>query len=385
LAGTRARRERSADRIRALAADMDERAFVDFLVDQRLLLLAGTRLAELAPKALSEDFHRRLAGALTGARMGGMLFASAGRHLTTALEQEGIPAVELKGAALAADLYGDEALRSYADIDVLVSAQMLDRAVAVARRLGWDEPGAARDGLPTLHRWLNHPEGKLPVLELHWRVHWYESRFAAAALARSRAVDGVRRLEPIDQLAALLLFYARDGFTGLRLAADVGAWWDRYGGAATPAALVRLARAHPELAEAWRTALVAVGPIAGLPASALPASTRPRGRRAALAWRLRNWDQRGDVDQIWANVTLVDGLLTPPSDLGAFLRRHVLTRAPFLREAYGVSPDDRWRIAGLGSWHAVKTCARYAAALWALRRGRRWSPLPPWAAYPRRS
>jgi hypothetical protein len=121
-----------------------------------------------------------------------------------------------------------------------------------------------------------------------------------------------------------------------------------------------------------------------LPVSALTASMRPRGRRAALAWRLRNWDQRGDVDQIRANVTLVDGLLTPPSDVGAFVRRHVLTRAPFLVEAYGVSPDDRWGVARLGAWHAMKTCARYAVALWSLRRGRHWSPLPAWAAYPRR-
>jgi hypothetical protein len=197
-------------------------------------------------------------------------------------------------------------------------------------------------------------------------------------------VDGRRRLEPVDDLAALLLFYTRDGFTGLRLAADIGAWWDRYGDAATPAGLARLASAHPELAEAWRAALVAVGPVAGLPAGALAAAWPPQGRRAALAWRLGNWDQRGDVDQIRANVTLVDGLLTPPSDLGAFVRRHVLTRTAFLIEAYDVMPDDRWRVARLGAWHAMKTCARYAVALWGLRRGRHWSPLPAWVAYPRR-
>jgi hypothetical protein len=53
--------------------------------------------------------------------------------------------------------------------------------------------------------------------------------FSAAVLERSLLVDGMRRLEPVEQLAALLLFYARDGFLGLRFVADIAAWWDRHG------------------------------------------------------------------------------------------------------------------------------------------------------------
>jgi hypothetical protein len=378
LAGTGTRRERARARIAELAERIDEDAFAAFLADQRMLLLAGTRLAEVAPHALSEEFKDRLAEALTTARAGGMLFATAGRHLTQALEREGIPAVELKGAALAAELHGDEALRAYADIDVLVPAEALDHAVLIACRLGWNEPlGATGNGLPTLHRWLNQPEGALPVVELHWRVHWYETRFARAMLARSRLVDGARRLEPVDQLAALLLFYARDGFTGLRLAADVAAWWDLHGDGHVADRLESLIAQHPQLAEAWRAALVAVSPLAGLPASALPTFLRPRGRRAVLAWRLRNWDLRGATDQIRANVTLVDGLLAPRDDLGAFAHRHVFPSLPFLSDAYGVVPDSRVRVAGWRSWHAAKMAGRYGLAAWGLRSGRCWSPLPP--------
>jgi hypothetical protein len=377
LGATRTRRERAGARIAELADRIDEDAFVAFLIDQRMVLLAGTRLAELAPHALSDAFKGHLAEALAAARAGGMLFATAGRHLTQALESEGIPAVELKGAALAAELHGDEALRAYADIDVLVPAEALERAVGIACRLGWSEPrGATGDGLPTLHRWLYEPDGRLPVVELHWRVHWYETRFAPAMLARSRLVDGTRRLEPVDQLAALLLFYARDGFTGLRLPADVAAWWDLHGDDEVADRLESLIAQHPELGEAWRAALVAVSPLAGLPASAVPSSLRPRGRRAALAWRLRNWDLGGTTDQIRANVTLVDGLLAPPDDLRAFADRHVLASLPFLVEAYGVAPDSRVRVAGWRAWHAAKMAGRYGLALWGLRSGRCWSPLP---------
>jgi hypothetical protein len=377
LAGTRARRVGASARIAQLAAVVDEMDFAGFLVDQRMLLLAGTRLFEVAPTALSDDFRRRLRAAHDEARAGALLFAAAGDHLRDALEKDGIPAVELKGAALAEDLHGEFALRSFADIDLLVSVDNLDRAVTIANRLGWDTPADSADpGLPQLHRWLSSASQSLPIVELHWRVHWYETAFASGALARSRVLDGARRLHPIDQLAALLLFYARDGFAGLRLAADIGAWWDRYGEATVPGGLQRLMSQHPALKEPWRAALAAAAPVAGLPCSAVRGVAGPFGRRSALAIRLRNWDFRGDTDQIHANVTLVDGLLAPPEDLRGFVARHVLVSRRFLSETYGVSMHDSWHLLRWRVWHAVKTVTRYGLALWGIRRGRWWSPVP---------
>jgi hypothetical protein len=285
--------------------------------------------------------------------------------------------VELKGAALAEDLHGDAALRAYADIDVLVPGERLDDAVAVACRLGWHEPAiASTDGRPALHRVLEHPEGALPVLEIHWRVHWYETRFADAMLGRSRVVDRVRHLEPIDQFAALLLFYARDGFNGLRLAADIGAWWDRYGDADTLRHLERRVVEHPELAEAWRAALTTVSPLVGLPTTAISGALHPRTRRGALACRMCNWDLRGDVDQIHANVLLVDGLLSPRQQLGAFIRRDVILPQLELSKTYGVAPDSRLRVARWRAWHAAKMLVRYVLGLARLTGGRSWSALP---------
>ena len=56
LAGTRHRREAAAGRIRVLAAAMDEFAFAAVLADQRMLLLAGTRLAAVAHDVLPPGF-----------------------------------------------------------------------------------------------------------------------------------------------------------------------------------------------------------------------------------------------------------------------------------------------------------------------------------------
>jgi hypothetical protein len=353
LVGTSARRARTAPRIAELAAAVNHQALASALARQRVLTLAGARLLQVVPSRLPPPFRTRMEAVLARARGRARAFIAATGFLADTLERAGIPALPLKGATLAAELYGDPALREYDDIDILVPRLALGAASAATAALGWTlDDGEAN--LPRLHRRLQHPDGALPVVELHWRVHWYESAFAADLLRRSRIDGGVRRLAPIDQLATLLLFYARDGFTGLRYVADIAAWWDAHGNAEVPEALARLMAGHPALAEPWRAALAAAVPVGGLPAAALSPECRPRRRRTALATRLANWDLRGDVDQVHANVTLVDGLLTPPGDLGAFARRRVLS----------------------GGRHAAKLGARYALAWWHVRRRRSWSPPP---------
>src|SRR4029079_8012665 len=100
------------------------------------------------------------------------------------------------------------------------------------RRRGRERDTLRRARLPRLHRELFHET--LPPLELHWRIHWYEESFAAAALARAQPTnEGWRRLQPADELASLLLFLARDGFAGLRQTVDVAAWWAALGGGDT--------------------------------------------------------------------------------------------------------------------------------------------------------
>jgi hypothetical protein len=348
LIGTRARRQRVGGRIADLAAGVDQQALGAALARQRVRSLVGARLLEV-PTASSRG---RIEVYLARARARARGFVTATGVLADALGTAGICAVPLKGATLAAELYGDPALREYDDIDILVPRTALDDAARVVAGLGWSVEDAAASDAPRLHRRLHHPDGRLPVVELHWRIHWYESEFAEGLLRRSRVDGGVRRLAPGDQFAALLLFYARDGFAGLRYAADIAAWWDQHGDGAVPAALARLMEEYPPLAEPWRAALAAAVPASGLPAAALAAGSQPRRRRTAAAARLANWDLRGDSDQINANVTLVDGLLAPRRGLAAFARRRVLR----------------------GGRHAGKLVLRYAVAWWRVRGRRTWSP-----------
>ena len=112
---------------------------------------------------------------------------------------------------------------------------------------------------------------------------------------------------------ALLLFYARDGFTGLRFPADIAAWLDRHPTLAPPDALAAAAREYPELAAALAAAARAVGRAIGE-----DRLDRPTVRgRTRLAVRLTDPAMHDQITQIYANAALVNLLLTPSGQLGS--------------------------------------------------------------------
>jgi len=135
--GTRQRREGAADRIAALATEVDQNALADDLIRQRVFPLAGSRLVEISPAALTVACRERFEEALTKARMRAMAFSALTTRLVQTLERADIAAVPLKGPIWAAELHGDEALRDDADIDVLVARQDLDQSAEIIRGLGW--------------------------------------------------------------------------------------------------------------------------------------------------------------------------------------------------------------------------------------------------------
>jgi hypothetical protein len=162
------------------------------------------------------------------------------------------------------------------------------------------------------------------------------------------------RLQPGDELAFLLLFFARDGFAGLRQVVDLAAWWKAVGAAQRPGAAVHeVTERYPALAPALRAASAVTERLASLPSGALltPQPRLSAAQRVAL--RLANPWLEGSLEQVRAEVSLVDGLLAPPGTAPAFVRRaivppryRVLARRPELARAA----------------HAVRVLARYVAA-----------------------
>jgi Uncharacterised nucleotidyltransferase len=356
VAGTSARRRANAGRLRELLAAIAWDRLLAELTMQRLVPLLGGRVLELAGTSAPAAFAEAVREQTDAARHAGALMELATLRVAAALETAGIANVPLKGPLLARSLHGDAGMRFSRDIDVLVGREDLQRAAAALEPLGWrSERGA---GEPVLHLTLAHGSG-LPEVELHWRLHWYEAEFAARALARTRpGHDGVRRLQDVDELTALLLYHARDGFAGLRHAIDAAAWWDAHAAAHDRVLLAPVVSQHPALARALSASAAVLEQLVGVPADRLMPgpSDLPWGARRAVT--LANPLMRGTPEQITAEITLVDALLAPEGQRRAFVRRRVLVGRADLPPA-----RRRRSLAAARAEHVLRVVRRLPVAL----------------------
>jgi Uncharacterised nucleotidyltransferase len=326
-AGTAARRRTMHERAGRLIGEVDWSCLAETLRVRRLLTVLGPRVLELADGRADDDFTSAVLQAIDAGRRHSAFLQLVSLRISAMLAEAGIRSAALKGPLLGEAIYGDLGRRLSSDIDLLVSPEQLPAAVEVVRELGYCAPTdyVQGDGLPQLHFTLVHERGELPLVELHWRVHWYERSFARERLLPP-AVDpsGQWRPAPAYELAALLLFYARDGFVGLRLASDLGAWWDAYGAGLPPGALGESLRAYPALARVIPVAARAAKRTVGLPAARVLGDIHKLGPRERIAVRLANPNPHSSQSQLYADTGLIDGLLAPPGGFGAFVRRQVL-------------------------------------------------------------
>src|ERR1700722_7855853 len=117
---------------------------------------------------------------------------------------------------------------------------------------------------------------------------------------------------------------ARDGFIDLRLASDLGAWWDVYGADLRSGVLDGLLDAYPALARVVPVAVRVAEKLVGLPSSNLIEEMPKFCLREGMALRLANPHPQASRAQLYADTGLIDGLLTPPGGFNKFLRRQVL-------------------------------------------------------------
>jgi hypothetical protein len=362
-AGTRARRAAMRDQARPLMSELDWRTLADTLRGRKLLTVLGPRILDLAEGSADDDFSAAVAGGLeTGRRQGAFLQLVALRIMAM-LRDAGIRSTPLKGPLLGEALYGDPGRRLSSDIDLLVAPDQLQTAAELVSRMGYDAPTdhIERSGLPLLHFALVHPRGELPPVELHWRIHWYERSFARERLLPPTVdATGHWRPAPADELAALLLFYARDGFIDLRLAADLGAWWDVFGPEVVPGELDLLLRLYPELARPILVALEVADRMVGVPARHIVEDVAKLDLRERVAVRLANPNPHSSQSQLYADMGLIDGLLTPRGGFGAFVRRQIIPPREVL-DQHARHRARRRRRSSLGRGTGV--LARYGLAM----------------------
>ena len=308
--------------------EVDWSRLAETLRFRRMLPTLGPRILELAEGQSSDGFAGAVGQALETGRRQSAFLQLLSLRLMAMLADMGVRCTSLKGPLLGEAIYGDPGRRLSSDIDLLVAPEQLQAAVEVVRGLGYRAPTdhVGKDGLPLLHFTLVHEQKELPPVELHWRVHWYERNFAYERLLAPTPDEspGVWRPAPTDELAALLLFYARDGFIALRLATDLSAWWDVYGANLPLNAFDELLRVYPSFARVIPAAAEAAERTVGLPAAQIIGDTHKLGLRERTAVRLANPNPHSSRSQLYADIGLIDGLLAPEGGFGAFVRRQVL-------------------------------------------------------------
>jgi hypothetical protein len=327
----------------------DERKLCSLLVRLRLLEYVGGRMVATAGEGRFPQLALRARGATVAARAHGEVQAVVQYAALERLTKAGIRAAPLKGPDLALRVYGDLGLRRCADLDIVVDPERLDDAVGVLQTLGYDSgPPAGSPWLTELHRRLTHRLAVMPMVEIHWRTECYSSEASTGGLARAaleRAVPDVRgrglQFRLADELALLLLVYARDGMPGLRLPVDIAAWWDRYGSQLPTLPLQEIIDADPRLAVPLATAAALCERLVGIPAASLLEISPARSCRGQLAARLSSAFL--DEPPKHSAATLVDGLLGGRATVLSFARRRLLLRRGHIATMYRRDDAPTWR------------------------------------------
>lgn len=334
-AGTAIRRRAVREQAVRLMADVHWSRLGHTLCRRRLLPALGPRILELAGDRASDDFAAAVEQALEEGRRRGVFLQLTTLRVMSLLANAGIRCAPLKGPLMGEAIYGDPGRRLSSDIDLLVAPEELQTAVEVVRGLGYEAPSDYMDqqGLPLLHFALAHEQRELPPVELHWRIHWYERNFSRERLLPP-TVDSQSTWRPAraDELAALLLFYARDGFVDLRLASDLSAWWDTFGAEIQIGALDELLCTYPAFARVIPVAAKVAERIVGLPAAQIIGAMPELDLRDRMAMRLADPNPRASQHQRFAHTGVIDGLLAPPGGLGGFIRRKVVLPREILEE-----------------------------------------------------
>lgn len=153
--------------------------------------------------------------------------------LAAAFESSNLPAAFFKGPLLARAAYGDPSLRTFVDLDVLVRAGDVQRALEVLQASGYRRTAAAGGQHDrAFHGWngectlFNDDHGA--QLDLHWRLTmaYYPAQFDVDGMlkrAKPVSVGGrtVAGLDEVDMFVLLCVHGAKHLWSQLRWLCDV--------------------------------------------------------------------------------------------------------------------------------------------------------------------
>lgn len=293
-------RGRAAERARAevLAASVDWGRLLDFAFRHRLTPQLRAALEAGFPGLLPDELAARLRENTDAISRNNLLLTSELLRLVALFESHGVPMMPLKGPTLAQRLYGNLAMRSFTDLDILVRSDDALRAMELLKSNGYAAfPPMTSTQERVFVRFEHDRNFRSAVggchLELHWRLF---DRYIAypigydgfwAGLRRERFLETeVRAMADEDLLIVLATHGSKHGWPILawtldiaRLLASADLDW--------AAVLSRASRLRVRRMLAMGLRLAADLWAAELPAEALALASDPVAGRLATACSAR--------------------------------------------------------------------------------------------------
>ena len=217
-------------------ASLDWENFLGLAEQHGVLALAARNLIEInrsQTTALPSEIDQSLGLAYEASLRRGLWFASELTRIVAHFERNGVRAIPYKGPLLAQSLYGDLALRSFSDLDFLISPTDFERAKQALAEIGYQP--TAELALAVERFWLRRgyersfdgAAGK-NLVELQWALLPYfyavDLRVEDLLARAGRAVVGegeVPCLSAEDSLLVLCLHAAKHLWTRLIWLADI--------------------------------------------------------------------------------------------------------------------------------------------------------------------
>jgi hypothetical protein len=193
--------------------------------------LSAGGLSEHVP----EWCRARLSQAYSGTLYRNIVLSAELGKVLAAFDEAGIPVITLKGTVLAEVLYGNPALRSVADMDVLVHAADMPRARRLLAELGYQRLDMPPGWEHPFHENPYYKAGRFPlIIELHWDLD--DRRLVTTPeeqiwrRAERLELEGVSTLvlSPEDRLLFLSDHLSKQGNQLLKFLADVAELLRKY-------------------------------------------------------------------------------------------------------------------------------------------------------------
>ncbi|TYP70288.1 nucleotidyltransferase domain-containing protein [Paenibacillus methanolicus] len=226
--------ENNSDALTDLAVDLEKidwDVFLDLARHHRVYpILHATakkrRLEQIPPEVLRELEAGHVRNVFQMLRMAGEM-----ERICRALDEAQIRSIILKGPVLAELLYGDVALRTCKDLDMLISMDDIERAEAILAELGY-EMDEGQERILNYRKWKEHHvsythRSTQVQIELHWKLHSNKINEPSFDLLCERSVASPLTAYPVRMLGKEDLFMylsthgARHGWFRLRWLLDM--------------------------------------------------------------------------------------------------------------------------------------------------------------------